>query len=239
MDHARRVRIAMAIAEAARADGPPVRLPHVCQATVAVVGVSGASLSVVGDLGFGETVYATDAISEHTAELETVLGVGPAIDALTHGDPVWIADVSRPCTPYRWPRLGAVLSPLSVVALFAFPLIMSDITVGVLELYRTRPAALTRAEVADAEVFAEAAVELMVDIGLGDSGHADEVLLGPMDTQWAVINQAVGFVSAQLDQGLTEAYLRLRAYAYLSGCRLLNTAEAVLAGDLRFAPDHW
>ena len=209
-----------------------------CHAAVDVVGVSGVSLSVVGDLGFGETVYATDATSERAAELETILGVGPAVDALTRGDPVWAADLSWPFTAYRWPRLGAALAPLGVVALFAFPLVAADIAVGVLELYRTRPGGLSRSEVADAEVFAEAAVEVMVDVGQREPGGADDMALGPLDTQWAVINHAVGVVSVQLHSGLTDAYLRLRAHAYLSGRRLLDTAEAVLAGDVRFTPDH-
>jgi hypothetical protein len=235
----RRVRIADAIADAARADGAPIRLCHVCRAARLVVEASGASLSVLGDLGFAETVYATDATSEHAAELETVLGVGPALDALTHGDPVLVADVSRPPTPDQWPRLDAVLSPLGVIALFAFPLAVADGTIGVLELYRARPGALTSAEITDAEVFAEAAVDLLVDIGMGEPGRAGDLLLGPLDAQWASINHAVGVVSAQLSSGLPEAYLRLRAYALLSGRRLLPTAEAVLAGDLRFVPDRW
>ena len=239
MDHVRRARIAAAIAEAAGGEGPPIRLCHVCQAAVDVVAASGVSLSVVGDLGFGETVCATDATSEHTSELQTILGVGPAIDALTDGDPVQVADVSWPSTAHRWPRLDAALSPLGVVALFAFPLIVADITVGVLELYRTRPGPLTGSEVADAKVFAEAAAELMVVSGLGEPGGPDDLLLGPLDTQWAMINQAVRVVSVQLHGGLPDAYLRLRAYAYLSGRRLRHTAEAVLAGDLRFAPDRW
>jgi len=50
---------------------------------------------------------------------------------------------------------------------------------------------------------------------------------------------AVGVVSAQLHSGLTEAYLRLRAHAFLTGRRLLHTAEAVLSGDLRFTADRW
>lgn len=237
MDHLRRVRIAAAIADAARADGAPIRLCHVCRAARLVVNASGASLSVLGDLGFAETVYATDATSEHAAELETVLGVGPALDALTHGEPALAADVSR--TPDRWPRLDAVLSPLGVVALFAFPLSVSNGTVGVLELCRTRPGTLTSAEIADAEVFAEAAVDLLVDLGKGEPARAGALLLGPLDAQWASINRAVAVVSVQLSVGLSEAYLRLRAYALLSGRRLLSTAEAVLAGDLRFVPDRW
>jgi hypothetical protein len=233
------MRIAAAIADAARPEGPPVRPHHVCQAAVRVVGVAGVSLSVVGDLGFAETVCATDAVSEHAAELETVLGVGPAMDALAQGDPVLVADVSRPATPCRWPRLDAVLSPLGVVALFAFPLFAANVTVGVLELYRTRPGGLTSPEIADVEMLAEAAMELIIDLGAADPGHPQGLRLGPLDPQWVTINQAVGVVSSQLHSGLTEAYLRLRAHAFLSGHRLLQTAEAVLAGDLRFAADRW
>jgi hypothetical protein len=53
-----------------------------------------------------------------------------------------------------------------------------------------------------------------------------------------VTGEAVGVVSAQLDSGVSEACLRIRAYAYFSGRRLLGVAEAVLVGDLRFRPEH-
>jgi hypothetical protein len=159
------------------------------------------------------------------------------MDALAQGDPVLVADVSRLSKSCRWPRLGASLSPLGVVALFAFPLCAADVTVGILELYRTWPGGLTCPEVADAEVLAEAAMELIVDLGAADGGQG--LRLGPLDPQWATINRAVSVVSSQLHSGLTEAYLRLRAHAFLSGHRLLRTAEAVLSGDLHFTADRW
>jgi hypothetical protein len=92
---------------------------------------------------------------------------------------------------------------------------------------------------ADAEAVADAAMEMLVRVGRGAPGYGDGQLLGPLDAQWGVISQAVAVVSAQLHSGMSEAYLRLRAHAFLAGCRLLPLAKAVLAGELRFAPDDW
>jgi len=71
----------------------------------------------------------------------------------------------------------------------------------------------------------------------GEPGRTDEPLLGPLDAQWAGINQAAGVVSAQLNSTMTEAYLRLRVHAFLSGRRLRHVADDVLSGELRFVPD--
>jgi hypothetical protein len=239
VDDGRRLRIAMAIVDAARTEGAPVRLHHVCQAAPVVIGVCGASLSVLGDLGFGEVVCASDGTSAHIAELETILGVGPANDVLTDSIPTLAADLSSPRASHRWPRLAALVSPLGVTALFAFPLTGAEETVGVLELYRRRPGPLTPSETADAEAVADAAMEMLVRVGRGAPGYGDGQLFGPLDAQWGVINQAVAVVSAELHSGMPEAYLRLRAHAFLTDCRLLPLAEAVLTGDLRFTPDNW
>jgi hypothetical protein len=44
-------------------------------------------------------------------------------------------------------------------------------------------------------------------------------------------------VSVQLDSDLTVAFLRLRAHAYLTGCRLSQVARDVVERRLRFEPD--
>jgi hypothetical protein len=132
--------------------------------------------------------------------------------------------------------LAAVVAPLGVTALFAFPLVGAAETVGVLEVYRSWSGPLTPSEVADVKALADAGMELLTRVGRGDG---DAGLFGPLDEQWGVINQAVAIVSAELHSGLSEAYLRLRTHAFLSGCRLLPLAEAVLGGDVRFTPDNW
>jgi hypothetical protein len=55
--------------------------------------------------------------------------------------------------------------------------------------------------------------------------------------RWAVVHQATGMVSVQLNTDLTVAFLRLRAHAYLTGRRMAQVASDVVERRLRFDPD--
>lgn len=236
MDHVRRRgRIAEAIARAASEDGPPARLCHVCQAALRVIPMSGASLSLADGLGLLETVAGTDATSLRAAEQQVVLGVGPAMEAVSSFAPVLAYDLSDPATWYKWPRLSSALWSLRVTAVFAFPLVVDEAAVvGVLELYRRWPGPLAPGEIADAEALAAAAVAMLVGYQRGRPGELGRQGAGPLGEHWALVYQAVDAVSAQLRSDASEAYLRLRAYAFLSNRRLLGAAEDVLAGRVRF-----
>jgi GAF domain len=215
-------RIAAEIAAAAGDDA--VALRHVGQACAALLGVDGASLSVIGDLGTAEPTQATDDVAEWLVELEIVHGGGPALLALGQDDPVLLP---RLAADRRWPLLIPALTEAGAAALFAFPLTAGGVTVGVLELYQRRPRVLTKDEVADGLLFAESALELLVS-------SEDDVLAGPAADRWRRVNQAVGVVADQVDAALEDAYARLRAHAFRTGRRLPDIAADVLVGRLMF-----
>ncbi|MEV6611888.1 GAF and ANTAR domain-containing protein [Kutzneria sp. NPDC051319] len=215
-----RERIAAEIVAAA--GGEVVALRHVCWACAAMLGVDGASLCVIGDLGTVEPVHATDDISERIIEAEIVHGGGPAIEALHENEPVL---VPRVATDRRWPLVGPAL--VDAGALFAFPLEAGGVTVGVLELYLRRPGTLTAAQIGDAELFADGALELLVE-------SEEDVLSGPLADRWARVNRAVAVVAGQVGGDLEEAYARLRAHAFVTAGRLADIADDVLVGSLRF-----
>lgn len=229
--------IATAIGRLASADNVPVGLEHVCRAGAAALGVAGVSLCTIGDLGLGEPVYATDAVSERAIELEITVGAGPGMQALEDGNVVMSADLASSASLHQWPALVPMLSSLGVHAVFAFPLTAGEITVGVLELYRAYPGALSRAALTDGQLFADYALELLMGNELGQHGRdMDDVLAGPLPEQWARVNQAVNVVSVQLGIGLTQAYQRLRAHAFTTDCPLRELADAVLEGCIEFVP---
>ena len=71
-------RVVAAINDLAQAEGTQVSVRHVCQACATMVHAGGVALYVIGDLGLGEPVHATDPVSERVAELQVTLGEGPA-----------------------------------------------------------------------------------------------------------------------------------------------------------------
>ena len=120
-------------------------------------------------------------------------------------------------------------------AVFAFPLQMGSIAVGVLEVYRSAPGDLTTVEYRDALLYSDAAMALLLE-------HVDDVpsnaehnlFAGGFGTRWDIVHQATGVISVQLRSGLSEAFLRLRGHAFLTGRGLADVAEDVIEGRLRF-----
>ncbi|MFC0430736.1 GAF and ANTAR domain-containing protein [Kutzneria buriramensis] len=229
--------IATAIGRLASADNVPVRLEHVCRAGAAALGVAGVSLCTIGDLGLGEPVYATDAVSERAIELEITVGTGPGMQALRNGNVVMSADLDSSTSLHQWPALVPMLSALGVCAVFAFPLTAGEITVGVLELYRAGPGALPMAAMADGQLFADYAMALLLDSDYWRPGSdVEDVLAGTLPEQWRRVNLATCVIAAQLGIGATQAYQRLRAYAFTVDCQLRQVADAVLEGCIELTP---
>jgi hypothetical protein len=122
-------------------------------------------------------------------------------------------------------------------ALFAFPLQAGAIRVGLLSLYRGQPGPLTPQQLADALVFADIALHLLLDSSAGISGSAGyRPLDGPSDSR-AEVYQATGMISVQLSVSLEEAFVRLRAHAFAAGTPLGDIAGDVVSRRLRFHPD--
>jgi hypothetical protein len=136
--------------------------------------------------------------------------------------------------PARWPGfLGAVLE-VGIRAVFAFPLRVGAIRVGVIDLYRDAPGHLNLVEMAEALAFAEAATLVLLylqDHTSPDGAHS--VLLERIDSR-AVVHQATGMITVQLGVSLAEALLRLRAHAYAAGRPVADVATDVVGRRLRF-----
>ena len=104
-------------------------------------------------------------------------------------------------------------------------------------LYRTRPGPLTPQQLADALVFADIALHLLLDSSSGISGQADYHPLDGLSDSRAEVYQAVGMISVQLSVTLEEALVRLRAHAFAVSVPLGDVAGDVVGRLLRFDPD--
>jgi hypothetical protein len=236
VDADRAITVAAAIEDAAGAEGVPVAVRHVCLACVAMVGVSGVGLSLVSDLGSTEPLFATSPAAERIMEAQLTLGEGPTWEVMAHGRPVLVPDLADEASMRRWPAFVPVAIATPTSAVFAFPLALGAILVGVLEIYRETAGSLSATELADILLFTDAATVRVLDQLSGDIEDA----ISPDDGftyRWAEVHQATGIVSVQLDITLTNALLRLRAHAYLTGRRLSEVARDVLTGKLRLASD--
>ncbi len=137
----REIRIWVRIVEQAR--GGPVSLAQVCAAAVATVGVEGAGLTVVVTPTVRETLSATDAVAADLEELQLTLGQGPCLDTFTNGGPVLADDLRSSEFFARWPLFAPAALDAGALAVFALPLHIGAISLGVLDLYRASRAGWT------------------------------------------------------------------------------------------------
>lgn len=198
---------------------------------VTLLPVTGASISVVGAPG-QSTIGSSDPVAARVEELQFELGEGPHWEALRSGQPVLVPDLGE--RDLSWPVFGAAVHELGIGALFAFPLTMGAVTVGVVDLYRSTPGALDARAVTTARSLAAAAAGSALRLA-SRAAAADAMPRGAMSPELRrEVHQATGMVLVQLDITASEAFARLQAHAFSTGQPLEAVARDVVARRLRF-----
>jgi GAF domain/ANTAR domain len=235
MNADRRIRLWSLVAEHAR--GEPVTVEHVCTAVLSAAGVDHAAVAVALSASPRETMYASDPVAGEVEELALTLGEGPGVDAFT-GGPVLVADVSASDCLARWPVFAPAVLQVGVRAVFALPLQVGGIRLGVLDLYRARPGDLGRERLADALLLADTVCALLLDAApQHDRPRLNGARPEPAGSPHPEVHQATGMITVQLGVSVAVALIRLRAYAYAHDRRLRDVAADVVARRLRFHPD--
>ncbi len=205
---------------------------RLCRGCVKIVGVDGAGIMLMsGDVPRG-SLCTTNAVSHLIEELQYTLGEGPCVDAYRQDKVVAEPDLADPVTS-RWVAFTPPALAAGVRAVFGFPMRSGMVRLGALNLYRDWSGALTDGQHADALVLADVAARWVLETQAGAAPDAvAHELETSADFHFAVHN-AAGIVSVQQGISVTEAFIRLRAYAF-SGDRLLaDVAEDVIAHRLR------
>jgi len=219
------------LAELSAADGawPVARL---CAACPRILGVDGAGIMLMsGDIPRG-SLGTTDEVSQQIEDLQYTLGEGPCVDACRQDEVVAEPDLARP-VPRRWPAFTPPVLRAGVRAVFAFPLRIGTVRLGVLDSYRDRPGPLSGEQHADALVVAGVAARWVLEAQAGaPPGTVAGELEAGADFHFAVHN-AAGMVSVQQDISVTDALIRLRAYAFTHDRSLTEVAQDVVGRRLR------
>ena len=205
---------------------------RLCAACPNIVGVKGAGVMLMsGDIPRG-SLCTTDEVSQLIEELQYTLGEGPCVDAYQHNEVVTEPNLADPAAR-RWPAFTPSAVQAGVRAIFGFPMQVGTVRLGALNLYRDVPGPLTTAQHADALVVAQVAARWVLEAQAGapEDAVAEELEVGA-DFHFAVHN-AAGIVSVQEGISVTEALIRLRAYAFSADRLLADVARDVIARALR------
>ncbi len=211
-------------------DGAPAA--HLCEVATRVIGVSGAGIMLMsGDIPQG-SLCTTNGVSALIEDLQYTLGQGPCVDAYRHDRVVLEPDLASPEVA-RWSAFSPPAVDAGVRAVFGFPLRIGGARLGAVNLYRDGPGPLTDDQHADALAMADVAAHWVLDV---QAGAPDGALAGKLEAGadfHYIVQNAAGMVSVQLGVSVTEALIRLRAFAFSHDRSLNHVARDVVSRALR------
>jgi hypothetical protein len=219
---------ALADAEAVGAESIVDRL---CAAAVVLLSLRGAGLSLMVKGELRGTAGVSDPGIAVVQELQLALGEGPCVDAWRTMEAVLEPDLAGPAV-VRWPAFAQAGVEAGVRAVFAFPLHLGAVGIGVLVLYGNRAGALSADELAYGLVLADIATQVILGLQAGAPAGTLHELLAKEPPHWASIHQATGMVAVQLGVPLDEAFVRLRAHAFARQLALELVARDIVDGHL-------
>lgn len=196
-----------------------------------VLGVSGVAVSVLVSGGSGDVVWRTDGVSVRLDDLQFTLGQGPGVDAAVSGELVLEPDLAA-VPVQRWPVFTPAALELGVRAVFAVPLQIGAIRLGVLLAHRDEAGPMDGGMLTDLLTFANAATEAV--LGPATARSEPQWLSDQPFGYRAEVHQATGMISAQLDVTQGEALIRMRAHAFSHRRALADVAADVVARRMRF-----
>lgn len=205
-----------------------------CGPFVRAVGVSGAVISTLGPPLGTQTICASSPVGARIDEIQIDLGEGPCWEALRTRRPVLESDM-RGGGGDGWPAAREAFRVLDIGALYAFPLFVGALGVGVVDLYSQRARELSARDVEDVTVLAAIASRHLLRRALDDIDSADEGMVDAPHSRREV-HQASGMVAAQLRISVDDAMLVLRSRAFSSGATVAAIAADVVARRITFTP---
>jgi len=225
-------RLGVVLAAMTSVDGDaPTVIDRVCVAAVRLLSLSGAGISLMADGQLRGSAGVSEPGIAAVQELQLELGEGPGVDLWASDVPVLESDLAQGGM-VRWPTFARAAQGAGVRAVFAFPMGVGAIRIGVLVLYRDRAGPLAGEELALGLVLADVATQVVLAVQAGAPADTVHELLAGEPAHWAEVHQATGMVSVQLGVSMDEAFVRLRAHAFADGRSLRVVAREVVSRRL-------
>jgi len=164
-------------------------------------------------------------------DLYATTGEGPRVDAFTTGMPVAAADLGH--AHATWPRFTPRALARGIRAVFALPVRLGSVPVGVLSVYRATAGPLSATDHARFCRYARAATVLLRAARyVNSAGQAS----GSLPQAAGEVQQAIGVIMEHATVDAATALHRLRAYARRSQRPMRDVVTEVRADHLRFDP---
>jgi GAF domain-containing protein len=155
---------------------------------------------------------------------------GPCLDSHRTGLPVVNQDLAA--VNGRWPRFAAEALAAGFQSVHALPMRLRGSVIGALNLFRASPGEMGPADIEVAQAFADVAtIAILQHRAAQEAQVINEQLTHALNSR-VVIEQAKGMVAERLNLDLAASFAMLRTHARNHNLRLVDVAEAVIAGTL-------
>jgi hypothetical protein len=207
----------------------------ICGVSVGIIGVSAACVTLMNGIN-SAPVCASDERASKLDDLQHSLGEGPTPDAYAGRSTVYEPDL-RHQVPLRWQHFTPSAIELGMGGVFAFPLQVGANCLGVLTVYQNAAGDLSKAQESDGFIVADTIARSMLRV-LPEGDF--EILAGAVidhGSHRAEFHQASGMIAVQLGVDVSEAAVRIRAYAFGADRTVAEVAREIVDRKLRLDDD--
>jgi GAF domain-containing protein len=205
-------------------------LTRLADRCVDVLGVSAAGLMLAGPDG-NLRVMASSSEAMRLLELfELQAEEGPCLDCYRSGRPVVAQDLAM--ANGRWPRFTTQALAAGFRSVHALPMRLRGAVIGALNLFHLEAGEVQSADVEAAQALADVAtIAILQHRATLQAKVVNQQLQSALNSR-IVIEQAKGMVAERENLNMEEAFSALRHHARNHNLRLVDVAEAVIAGSL-------
>jgi len=168
--------------------------------------------------GSREIAAVTDPLVAEIYQLQTDIGEGPVLTALSEGVAVRVEDVAAET---RWPTWARLLTQYRVRSSLHVPMWAGGQLIGVLSLFNTAPNAFTADDEAIAHILARHASIAVA------SARDDEMMAAAVDAR-KLVGQAMGILMERFDLDEARAFEILKRYSQQHNVKLRDVAQELI-----------
>lgn len=215
------------VAAALRTNGGRTQvLSLVGRACLELLPVDGVAVSMMSPDQNRETWYVSDDLIGWIESMQMTLGEGPSFQAFNARRPVLVTDLALDAAD-AWPVLAAELASHPVGAIFAFPLQIGAIAIGVVDLYRHASGWFSPEQLTTALRIVDVAMVALLSLRPGDANGSGDEWLSHRPSDGPMVHQATGMLIAAHHIPAEQALSRLRGYAFSTGQLIEEVAQAL------------
>jgi len=179
------------------------------------------------------TVGSSDATAAEFDETQYRQGDGPCLEAMRTNAIIEVTDAT---TETRWKPYIAQVTDQGLGASLSTPITANGATIGVMNIYATRPRTFSLEERARAHAYADqAATAIAVATRLAHHTQLTDDLRAAMASR-SIIDQALGVLMGQLCCNADDAFAALRKMSQDTNTKLRDVATAIITRTTRQPP---